>query len=65
MTIPLPPSPPKVLLFDLASMCHRLNDWRKELWELAKIGVPDKDKEALDAVVFGFLTNWFLSEVTT
>ena len=27
------------------------------------VGVPDDDGEARDAVVFGFLTYWFISEV--
>jgi glycogen(starch) synthase len=53
---------PKVLLFDLGSSYHRLEQWRKELWEMSKIGIPDDDKEARDAIVFGFLTNWFLTE---
>ena len=30
---------------------------------MCKIGVPDHDQEARDAIVFGFLTNWFLTEV--
>ena len=30
---------------------------------MAKIGIPDHDQEARDAIAFGFLTNWFLTEV--
>ena len=53
----------KVLLFDLGSAYWRLAEWRKELWELSHIGIPDDDKESRDCIVFGFLTNWFLTEV--
>lgn len=27
------------------------------------LGIPDNDGESQDAVVFGFLTFWFISEV--
>lgn len=53
---------PKVLLFDLVSSQHRLEQWRKELWEMSNIGVPDSDNDAKDAIIFGFLTNWFVTE---
>lgn len=53
---------PKVVLFDLGSAYWRLDGWRTDLWELAHIGIPDEDKESRDAIVFGYLTYWFLKE---
>ena len=40
-----------------------MEGWRKELWELGHIGVPDGDTEAKDCIVFGFLVYWFINEV--
>lgn len=54
----------KVILFDLGSAYSKMEHWRKELWELSHIGVPDYDTEAKDAIVFGFLTYWFISQVS-
>ncbi len=54
----------QVVLFDLASALSRQDTWRKELWELSHIGVPDSDQESRDAIMFGFLTYWFLKEVS-
>ena len=53
----------QVLLFDLGSAYWRLDGWRKELWELSHIGIPDNDTGSRDAIVFGFLTYWFIKEV--
>ena len=53
----------QVVLFDLGSAYWRLDGWRTDLWELAHIGIPDDDKESRDAIVFGYLTYWFLKEV--
>ncbi|XP_064399869.1 glycogen [starch] synthase, muscle-like [Halichondria panicea] len=53
---------PKVILFDLGSALSRQDTWRKELWELSHLGVPDSDQESRDAIMFGFLTYWFLKE---
>lgn len=55
----------QVLLFDLGSAYSKLEFWRKELWELSHIGVPDYDTEAKDSIVFGFLTYWFISQVSS
>lgn len=54
----------KVILFDLPSAYSKLSEWRKDLWELSHIGIPDSDKESKDAIVFGYLTFWFISEVS-
>jgi glycogen(starch) synthase len=53
-----------VILFDLGSTYYRLNHWRQEFWDLTHIGVPDDDREGRDAIVFGFLTSWFITEVS-
>lgn len=53
---------PKVVLFDLGSAYSRLDQWRKELWDLAHIGIPDSDQESRDAIVFGNLVYLFVSE---
>ena len=54
----------QVLLFDVGSTYWRLEAWRKEFWEAARIGIPADDKESRDAIVFGFLTYWFISQVS-
>jgi len=53
---------PQVVLFDIKSLGHKLPQWRKELWECSHIGIPDHDSESNDAVIFGFLTTWFIGE---
>ncbi|MFH0980924.1 MAG: glycogen/starch synthase [Planctomycetota bacterium] len=55
---------PRVLLFDLGSCYHYLNDWKYALWEQLGIGTPSNDPETNDAVVFGNQWLWFLSEFT-
>lgn len=54
---------PNVILFDIGSAAWKLDEWKSEIWECAHIGIPWHDREANDAVIFGFLTIWFLSEV--
>lgn len=44
-------------------MYHKLNDWKKDLWDKAHIGVPSGDTEANDAVVLGYLVSQFIAEV--
>ena len=58
-------TPSQVLLFDLGSAYWKLEEWRKDLWELSHIGIPEQDKESRDTIVFGFLTAWFIQEVRT
>jgi glycogen(starch) synthase len=53
---------PKVVLFDLGSAWHKLAQWKKELWEKVSIGWPDSDTESNNALVFGNLVCWFISE---
>lgn len=55
---------PYVVLIDVAYTAWSLDTWKSELWELCAIGVPWFDREANDAVLFGFLTAWLLGEVS-
>jgi len=54
---------PKVALFDIGSAAWKLDEWKRELWECTHIGVPYQDLESNDAIIFGFLTVWFIAEV--
>ncbi|XP_071954887.1 glycogen [starch] synthase, muscle-like [Antedon mediterranea] len=53
---------PNVILFDIGFASHMLDQWKKDLWELAHIGIPWHDKESNDAVIFGNLVQWFIGE---
>uniref|UniRef100_A0AAY4CFS6 Glycogen [starch] synthase n=1 Tax=Denticeps clupeoides TaxID=299321 RepID=A0AAY4CFS6_9TELE len=55
---------PYVVLIDVGFTAWSLDRWKSELWENFSIGVPWFDREANDAVLFGFLTAWLLGEVT-
>jgi len=55
---------PKVILFDIGSAAHKLEEWRKQLFEQCHIGLPWEDTEANDCLIFGFLVCWFVSEVS-
>ena len=44
---------PKVVLFDLHTVKEQLGSWRWDLWEKCKIGCPDDDPDAQNAVLFG------------
>lgn len=54
---------PYVILLDVGFTAWSLDRWKSELWENCAIGVPWFDREANDAVLFGFLTAWLLGEV--
>ena len=54
---------PKVILFDIGSAMFKLDDWKQEIWTTAHIGIPWADREAMDAVLFGFMTAHFMDEV--
>lgn len=58
-------SSPYVVLFDLNSARARLNEWKADLWSVAGIPSPEEDWEMNDAIIFGYLTAWFLGEVRT
>lgn len=55
---------PYVILIDVGFTAWSLDTWKRELWNLCGIGVPWFDREANDAVLFGFLTAWLLGEVS-
>lgn len=57
------PGAPFVILFDVGSAYHRLGEWKSDLWNTAGVPSPDNDPEMNDAVIFGYLTAWFLGEV--
>lgn len=52
-----------MVLLDVGASAWALERWKGELWDICNIGVPWYDREANDAVLFGFLTTWFLGEV--
>jgi hypothetical protein len=54
---------PRVLLFDLGSVYHRLNEWKADFWNVANVPSPADDVEMNDAIVFGYCVAWFLGEV--
>lgn len=51
---------PMVLLLDTESAKGRLGEWKGDFWSLTGITSPDDDREMNDAIVFGYLTAWFL-----
>ncbi|XP_078388074.1 glycogen [starch] synthase, muscle-like isoform X1 [Cetorhinus maximus] len=53
---------PCVILFDVGATAWNLDRWKAELWDCCAIGIPWYDREANDAVLFGFLITWFLGE---
>lgn len=55
---------PQVLLFDIGSAAWKLDEWKRDLWNTCNIGVPWHDRESNDAIIFGYLVAWFLSDVS-
>ncbi|PAA55707.1 hypothetical protein BOX15_Mlig015376g5, partial [Macrostomum lignano] len=53
---------PNVVLLDVGTSAHRLDEFKHELWEKAHIGIPYHDRESNDAIIFGALVAWFLGE---
>ncbi|KNC96136.1 uncharacterized protein SPPG_08523 [Spizellomyces punctatus DAOM BR117] len=53
---------PHVLLLDVSSAYHRMNEWKSDLWSIAGIPSPPDDRETNEAIVFGYLVAWFLGE---
>jgi len=51
---------PQVVLFDIGSAAHRLDGWKGDFFEHARIGIPYHDREANDALIFGFCVFWFI-----
>ena len=55
---------PRVILFDLGSAYHSMNDWKYALWEELGVGTPNDDPETNDAIVFGNRVAGFLGDLT-
>ncbi len=55
---------PNLLLFDVASVSHRLNEWKADLWEKGGIPTHVDDIEVHDAVLFGYMLAWFFGEAS-
>ncbi|EDV29326.1 uncharacterized protein TRIADDRAFT_20144 [Trichoplax adhaerens] len=53
---------PQVILFDINSHRHALEAWKKELWDKTHISTNVVDSETDNAILFGFIVTWFLSE---
>ena len=54
---------PRVLLFDLDSVRHYLDEWKGDLWSLVGIPSPENDVETNDAILLGYTVAWFLGEL--
>jgi len=51
---------PTVLLLDTQSAQDRLAEWKGDFWAQTGISSPETDREMNDAILFGYLTAWFL-----
>jgi hypothetical protein len=51
---------PQVVLFDIGSAAPRLDGWKGDFFEHARIGIPYHDRESNDALLFGFCVFWFI-----
>ncbi|XP_027053151.1 glycogen [starch] synthase-like isoform X2 [Pocillopora damicornis] len=56
---------PKVVLFNIGSIYHKLGQMKNDFWKKTHIGIPDLDTESNDAVVLGFLVAQFIGEFRT
>ncbi|AMD21919.1 HFR064Wp [Eremothecium sinecaudum] len=54
---------PRVILFDLTSVGHYLNEWKADLWHSAGIPSPENDAETNNAILLGYTVAWFLGEL--
>jgi glycogen synthase len=57
------PGAPYVILFDIGSAWHRIDEWKADLWNIAGVPSPTNDNEMNQSVIFGYLVAWFLGEV--
>ena len=53
---------PQVILFDVGSAAHRMNEFKQELFDSAGIGAPHGDVEVNDVIIFGFMVAQFLAD---
>jgi len=54
---------PRVLLFDVGSASHHLDEWKTDLWNISGIPTPNGDIETNNAILLGYLVAWFLGEL--
>lgn len=54
---------PRVILFDLQSAAHHLDEWKTDLWNIAGIPAPSGDHETNNAILLGYIVAWFLGEM--
>ena len=45
---------PQIILFDVGSAAHKMNEYKQELFEKAGIGIPHEDVESNDVCIFGY-----------
>lgn len=55
---------PRVILINISTGYRWLDEWKGDLWTQAGIPSPATDFETNDAIVLGYLTAWFLGEVS-
>ncbi|AAS50373.2 AAR008Wp [Eremothecium gossypii ATCC 10895] len=55
---------PRVILFDLVSVTHHLNEWKADLWNSCGIPSPQDDQETNNSILLGYTVAWFLGELT-
>ncbi|KAH3681837.1 hypothetical protein WICPIJ_007197 [Wickerhamomyces pijperi] len=55
---------PRVLLFDIHSVGHFLDEWKTDLWNISGIPAPSGDVETNNAILLGYITAWFLGELS-
>ncbi|VDL82350.1 unnamed protein product [Nippostrongylus brasiliensis] len=53
---------PKVVLFDIGSAAYKLDQWKKEMWSVTRVGVPWDDRESNDCIILGFMVATFLQK---
>lgn len=53
---------PQIILFDIGSTSVQLDEYKHELYDNTKIGIPQGDIECNDAVLFGFMVARFIEE---
>ncbi|KAJ2777788.1 glycogen synthase isoform 1 [Coemansia javaensis] len=55
---------PRVILFDIGSAAHKLDEWKGDIWRVAGIPSPPNDIETNDAIILGYLNAWLFGEAT-
>jgi len=45
-------------------VANRLDGWKGDFFEHARIGIPYHDRESNDALLFGFCVFWFIGSVS-